>query len=72
MSIDFYDPKLWDAIAAHLYKPYGGYHCRGLGGAAASAYDTANIDHCTDIAEIVCEALAAIERDRDNAWLEGK
>lgn len=57
--IDFYDPKLWDAIAVHIHGLHGGY-----------PYDTANVDHCTDIAEIVCEALAAIQRDQDNASLE--
>lgn len=57
--IDFYDPKLWDAIAAHIHRPYVGF-----------PYDSANVDHCTDIAEIVCEAIAFIQRDEDNTWLK--
>lgn len=57
--IDFYDPQLWTAIAAHIHRPFGGY-----------PYDTANADHCTLMAEIVCEAIAFIQRDEDNAWLK--
>ena len=50
--MNLYDPDLWEDIAADIYNGHG------------YLYDTSDMSHMIDIAQIVCESLARIKRDR--------